>query len=237
MKIFIISHKRSHAVPFIQEQFGTDVTWVVGENESQAYRDNGATNVIEGGGLMASRNIALNIAFAENRVCVQISDDFKKAKSAITGKLHTGREAAEILVRELNDSPFKFAGFGPTDNAFYFNPKSPIKIRNFIVGDFIAVKPCDLRFDTHMRLKEDYDYTAQHIAMYGGTLRVDYVLASFVHRTNKGGACDYRTSQLEQESISYLQNKWPGWFRLNPKRENEVLFSPPAVLKPRKVFS
>ena len=34
----------------------------------------------------------------------------------------------------------------------------------FVVGDFIVVDVgTDLRFDTSMVLKEDYDYTAQHL--------------------------------------------------------------------------
>jgi hypothetical protein len=63
----------------------------------------------------------------------------------------------------------------------------------FIVGDCIAVKPTPLRFDERLALKEDYGFTAAHIEEYGGALRLNWILASFRHRTNPGGAVAIRT--------------------------------------------
>jgi len=116
-------------------------------------------------------------------------------------------------------------GVAPTANAFYYNPEKPYKTNAFIVGDMILVMPCDLRFDTNMLLKEDYDYTLKHITKYGRVIRADNILAEFAHRTNRGGAVSYRTATLEQVCIAYLKKKWGKKIRDNPRRPNEILMN------------
>ena len=74
-----------------------------------------------------------------------------------------------------------------------------------------------------MTLKEDYDYTCQHLARYGLVARCDLILAEFAHRSNAGGAVAYRTGERERDMIRHLMKKWPGKFRMNPKRANEVI--------------
>jgi hypothetical protein len=126
-----------------------------------------------------------------------------------------------MLRLSLRGTPYKLAGVAPTSNPFYGS--TTLKLRHFIVGDLMLAAPNPLRFDPAFALKEDYDYTCQHLARYGGVVRVDWILASFRHRTNKGGAVDVRTPELEQEAIVRLKEKWPDWIRDNPRRENEVL--------------
>ena len=53
-------------------------TWVVATGEKEAYESAGAKHVIEGGGLMESRNLALDIAFDKGKACVQMPDDITK---------------------------------------------------------------------------------------------------------------------------------------------------------------
>jgi predicted dienelactone hydrolase len=95
-------------------------------------------------------------------------------------------------------------------------------------------EPSAPRFDTELKLKEDYDYTAQHIALHGVVARCDFIFASFKHRTNAGGAVAYRTPEVEQESIKRLQDKWGDAIRLNPRRENEILFDGKKVKRQQK---
>lgn len=224
---YVISHKRAKNVEKIQKLVG-DCIWVVGDGESQAYLDAGARYVIEGGGLCASRNKALDHAFAENHICIQISDDLSKLEIIDnevekTKRPASFRECADYLIESMNKNHAKLSGVAPTANAFYYQKE--FNFSSFIVGDFIAVKPSPLRFDEKMRLKEDYDFTVQHLKKYSSIVRANKILASFAHRTNKGGAVDYRTSELEQQSIAYLMDKWPGWFKLNPRRNNEILMN------------
>jgi hypothetical protein len=87
----------------------------------------------------------------------------------------------------------------------------------------LFVKPCDLLFDEKLTLKEDYDYTLQHLKKYGNTFRYQKYLFEFQHYKNKGGAVDYRTETEEQKNINYLFAKWGAKIKLNIKRKNEIL--------------
>ena len=44
------------------------------------------------------------------------------------------------------------------------------------------------RFDCEMTLKEDYDFTAQHLHTYGQIARLNRVFVKAKHYTNAGGA-------------------------------------------------
>jgi hypothetical protein len=230
MRVYVISHKRAANVPRMTELFSPqELIWCVGDGEAEAYRAAGAANVVESGGLVASRNFALDDAFAHGQPCLQTSDDLKRV-SLVTpdgkGKVAAHpMEAAQRLLDALLSGPARMAGVAPTSNLFYFNPDRPAKARAFIVGDFIVVRETHLRFDARMRLKEDYDYTAAHLHEYGCVFRDDAVLAEYAHRSNPGGAVDYRTADLEQEVIRLLKRKWGDLIRDNPRRPNEILMN------------
>jgi hypothetical protein len=222
----IISSKRQHQVPAMQKLAGNDCFWFVGAGESANYFSEGAVNVVESGGLCQSRNAALNMAFEIGIPCLQLSDDAKKIKRA-----HSKKDSQEI---SLNDAVsememvcsaygVKLCGVAPTSNLFYFNPEKPYKNKGFVVGDMIYVKPSPERFDENLRLKEDYDFTLQHMISYGKIARLDNIMAEFAHRTNKGGAVAYRTSDLEKQSIAYLKKKWGKFIVNNPRRPDEIL--------------
>ena len=75
----------------------------------------------------------------------------------------------------------------PTDNArfagatYTTTPSTTTSYSTylFIVGDFMVIRPMELRFNEVMTLKEDYDYTVQHIKEYGGALRNRQVMMRF----------------------------------------------------------
>jgi len=221
----VISHKRPKNVPLVESICGP-ATWYVGKGESAEYVNAGASSVVEAGGLCESRNAAIDDGQKLGLPVVQMSDDLKKLSLA-TGS-HKQRDASfeAVVLRMLGAAQAtgaRLVGVAPTANPFYFNPNKATQTRGFVVGDFILVLKTDLRFDQAMRLKEDYDYTLQHIRKYGLVARANDVLATFVHRSNPGGACDYRTERLEQQMIAYLKGKWPGLIRDNPRRPNEIL--------------
>jgi len=233
-RICIVSSKRSRNVEKIQKIVG-ECVWYVGYGEKQSYEDAGALNVIESGKLMQSRNAALDDSFKEGKICIQVSDDLgkiyivprdgKRFKHSDTREISFS-ESCEYIIKSLDETNLKLAGVSPTDNP-YFYCGTEFKTTKFIVGDFIVVKPCDLRFDENLRLKEDYDYTLQHIKKYGGALRCERILPLFAHRENAGGAVDYRNEEREQEAIKYLLEKWGEVLVKNTKkgRPNEILFS------------
>ena len=222
-----ISHKRSKNVAKMEDLCGP-LTWYVGDGEGEAYRAEGASSVVESGGLCRSRNAILDDAFADGLPAVELSDDLKKIEVVHHAKEKrpaTFEDAVGLMFDALETTGTKLCGVAPTSNAFFYNPKKPIHKFAFIVGDMLLVLPSKLRFDEQLRLKEDYDFTLQHIAKFGGVARQNQVLATFAHRTNKGGACDYRTSELEQETIAQLKAKWPGMIRDNKRGKDEILLA------------
>lgn len=225
--ISIISSKRPERVAAMN-QHAPMATWFVGKGEKQHYLNAGAANVIESGKLCESRNAALQQAFQMNLPCLQLSDDLKKIKKAHS---KTQTEEVKLLncVKEMASTGQKFGaklcGVAPTSNPFFYNPEKPFKNKAFIVGDMILVFPSDLRFDENMSLKEDYDFTLSHLRKYGKVLRFDNILAEFMHRSNKGGAVAYRTSDMEKKNIEYLKKKWGNAIRENPRRKDEILLN------------
>jgi hypothetical protein len=210
------------------------VRWYVDHGEGTDYRAAGAVDVIEAGGLIQARNLALGDAFGENRACVQVSDDLRRLRrhSAIGGGAAGLGEVIEAMSAACAETGATLAGLPPTDNEFY-TPADPRHRHGvFIVGDLIHVAPSPQRFDRQLRLKEDYDFTLQHRDA-AGAVRVQTYLASFAHRDNRGGAVSYRTMEAEAEAIGYLMHKWPGEFRLNPRRPGEILMRRPSRTRRR----
>jgi hypothetical protein len=227
--VAIISHARPQAIAKMTELVG-GATWFVGYGEAPVYA--AASAVVESGKLCESRNAALKAAAAEGLPCVQLSDDLRKLELATDPK-HTSKLSFAQAVGLIRDAckiaKAHLGGVAPTANAFYFNPNRPVKTAAFIVGDFIYVHPNPRFFDENLKLKEDYDYTLQHLKWVGRVARVDNVLATFAHRSNPGGAVDYRISNAsaEQEAIAYLKKKWGMLIRDNPRRPNEILLNLP----------
>lgn len=229
--VAVISHARPDNVEAMQALIG-DATWIVGEGETDAYEAAGAYDVLEGGGLCESRNLALKVAFDNNVPCVELSDDLRGIKT-VYDVTPEGKnlvrdisfvDAVEALMGGAFASGAKLAGCAPTNNPFYANFKKPVGNKHFIVGDFIFVRPCELFFDERLKLKEDYDYTLAHLHDFGTVARLNLLLPTFVHRTNPGGACDFRTAEREQDAIAYLRYKWGSKHIVdNPKRPDEVL--------------
>lgn len=227
-----VSTRRAHNVQRMKGLIGP-ATWYVRDQEDfEAYAMAGADSIVISGGLVASRNKALQDAFDADMVCVQVSDDLTKLRMADWSEEKekmvpvetTFERCAEIMITRMELTGAMYAGCAPTDNAFFCNPQKRISRDTYVLVDFMAAAPSKPRFDPAMRLKEDYDFTAQHLHLYGTVCRCNDILGTFGHKTNKGGAVDYRNPELEQEAIAYLKQKWPGAFIDNKKRANEVLF-------------
>jgi hypothetical protein len=224
----IISHKRADNVKKMQEKVGP-ATWIVGDGEADAYVTAGAAAAVEGGRLCPSRNKALDLAFALGVPCLQLSDDLgimyhanhgPKGPFRLKLKL-TIQEYVAIIQKRLKKFPqIHLAGVNPTSNEL--NVKNEYKTLGFIIGDFTYCLPCDLRYDEALTLKEDYDFTLQHLKKFGGVLRNDDMIPSFKHYDNAGGAVDYRNGTREQQNIAYLRKKWGSLIKLHPKRANEI---------------
>jgi hypothetical protein len=229
---------------------GVKPTWYVDEPSLKDYKNLGVDAVV-GGKLCPARNKALNDAKKKGKVCVQISDDiskwayvdcskqnvrggngFDKANSAALGaKTYTITPvaAAQYLLAKIRSHPGKpkLAGVFPTANSALSIGLDEYSEQHFILGDFFVADSSPVRFDETMSLKEDYDFTCAHIKKHGCVLRCNRMLVHAKHSTNEGGAVSMRdqSGSKERYNINILQTKWPGVFRFNKRRPDEVVMN------------
>lgn len=228
------------------KQAGIKPTWYVDEASLEDYRKMGVAAKV-GGKLTPARNMALDDAKKSKRVCVQVSDDisrwiyydcekqnfkgetsFKKANAALNGiKRHviSPLAAAQFILAKMRADPDRphLGGIFPTSNVAMTLGSQEFGKQHFILGDFFVAEPSSpCRFDTHMTLKEDYDYTCSHLKEHGSVLRCNRMFIHVKHSTNAGGAVASRDSAgaKEKQNIKVLQDKWPGVFRLNGRRKD-----------------
>lgn len=241
----IVSHRRPENLKIMHDGIGP-ATWYIGDDiDYSQYHEQRAKMMPAGPGLVApikvcgplcrSRNAALTDAFSLSLPCMMIDDDlneFSVIESFYDRQTKNWIKRAQavplgILASHLRDrldaSRFlKFAGAAPTTNIFYYDPTSPINTKGFIGGWCMFILPNELRFDEGLRTKEDYDYTLQHIERFGGVVRCNDVLADFAHYSNFGGVVEYRTPEVEKESVAYLEKKWKSAIRINKRRRNSA---------------
>lgn len=225
--VAVVSHLRPERVKAMKALVG-DATWVVGSDpeEVRAYKQM-TPNVIAGGKLQASRNILLNHCQDKGLTLVLLADDLMQLTQATAAHKRIPlkfNDALKMMDAALDQTGAKLAGVPPTDNPLGYNAKTPIRTCVFCIADFMMIRPSDLRFDPLLKLKDDYDLTAQHVTKFGCIARCEKILAKFIHRTNAGGATGLRTDAVEQADIASLEKKWPGYFTRQKKKPNEVLF-------------
>eukprot|EP00438_Fugacium_kawagutii_P027920 Skav223732 [mRNA] locus=scaffold424:50002:51367:- [translate_table: standard] len=80
-----------------------------------------------------------------------------------------------------------------------------------------------LRYDENLPIREDYDFTCQHISRFGGVVRCNRLHVLVRHYQD--GGCSENRAEREKRSVSYLQKKWPGIFRRNTNKslEDEII--------------
>eukprot|EP00421_Protoceratium_reticulatum_P012863 CAMPEP_0168389550 /NCGR_PEP_ID=MMETSP0228-20121227/17020_1 /TAXON_ID=133427 /ORGANISM="Protoceratium reticulatum, Strain CCCM 535 (=CCMP 1889)" /LENGTH=522 /DNA_ID=CAMNT_0008402823 /DNA_START=82 /DNA_END=1651 /DNA_ORIENTATION=- len=218
---------------------GAKPRWYVDEASLADYKRLGLDAVV-GGRLTASRNMALEDAHQRRRACVQISDDItgwyyyngsvRECSKYLDAneKLHEANKCAKNLITVSPVAAARFllakmraaggprlGGVYPTGNAALGILSEAVSTESFILGDFFVhdLSPC--RFDEHMTLKEDYDFTCAHIKEHGSVLRCNQLIVRAIHETNTGGAVAVRDAKGEKElqNIRILMRKWPGVFR------------------------
>jgi hypothetical protein len=219
----VMSHGRPENVLGAIQYLGTEATWFVGEGEAKAYRKAGAKNVVAGGSLPVSRNLALDAAWRKDLTCVQISDDLRRFSLA-TARLSpiTALSASLLVKASLDARNGVYLGSGNSTSNPYMaiglrtGTKLPAHLRplisdnTLILGDFSIVKPCGLYFDEKTLVKEDYEYTLRHLRVFGQVLRCNYLLMDFKHRTNPGGAnLNRKKFGAEKKAFDYLLERWP----------------------------
>jgi len=178
-------------------------------------------------GISANRNASYDY-FNKGEKVVTLCDDVQAVQRLRGGKLVnlTPDELNEFIVKgfevcEKNGT--KLWGVYPVANHFYM--KNSLSPHGFIIGTFSGIIISDIRHDLKLIHKEDYDFTIKHILKYKKVVRFNGYCVKAKHYTNKGGCCDFRTTETEQISINRLLELYPQYVKLNPNRENEILLN------------
>lgn len=229
--IAIPSRNRAEKVTTLQAFEGLDIDryiFVNDEKEKEEYeKHNKGVKVIScfTSGITNVRNFMLDY-FSEGKKIVTLCDDVDGVYKAVEGKLVklTPQELHALIIEgfrlaELNKT--KLWGVYPVSNAFYMDDKfSP---DGFVIGTFSGIIVSDIRHDSQMILKEDYDFTIKHVQKFKRIVRFNNYCVKAKHYSNKGGCVDYRTTEAEQKSIARLKEMYPEIIKDNPRRPNEIL--------------
>jgi hypothetical protein len=139
-------------------------------------------------------------------------------------------QGAQVVESFMRRTGAKLGGsYVNTNHGFAFG-EPPTKEKAFIIGDFIVVDPSStVRFDELMCLKEDYDFTANHIATYGRVCRLNRLFVKAIHYSNEGGAVADRNAKKEDRMIAHLRKKWGEKVFTNQRRKHEVIMKADKV--------
>jgi len=235
-RVFVISARRPLNVPTMHQRwFGTTepVTWVVPEEDAESYAAAGAPHLLPVAApcvpgtwqLPAQRNAALRAAHAAGHVCVQVDDDLRRLSVPDRDGKRKDVDwatARTTLLNALHEHSAHLAGIAPTSNVL--SARRTVSALGFAPAALFATDTAAPQFDERLPLKEDYDYVCQHLVAYGGIARVNWLVADFQQRTNRGGVVTYRTPALERTTAERLLERWPQYLKPHPSRTNELSF-------------
>jgi len=243
------SEKGLKGIATVQVAFrsaGIEPTWYVDADSLEEYRALGLKAVV-GGKLTPARNMVLRDARKAGKACVEVSDDISKwdYRHGAMAKRHemdllneAYAKAKEFIISPVTAARFMLAklrscpdnprprlgGVYCLGNCSRTMAYEPISRKHFIIGDFFVDDNSGLWFDESLTLKEDYDFTCQHMQKYGSVMRFMRLCVAAKHYSNEGGACAIRDAKgrQEQKNIAILKNKWPNAIFDHGTRKNEV---------------
>lgn len=227
-QICIPTYKRYGNIKKMEELLGTtDIVWAFNSMEDKELYETQPDKFLIGGSLTKNRNELLNHCSNYGKICVMIDDDLVKITNN-SNFLEKGVAEPLHVIKELVDqfvcAEHTMGGAAPTDNDYF--AKNELGFDKFVCS-FMMFKVGNIRFSEEIILKEDYEICANHIKNAGGVLRFNRYMFTFKRYTNEGGcqAEGVRSDGAEAASVAYLHEHYPGAFKNNPKRENEVILN------------
>jgi hypothetical protein len=163
-------------------------------------------------GITNTRNWILD--YNKDNYHIQVDDDALSFHSFESGKLNKFIDPERInniienQFRTCDEWELKVWGFALASDYKFYREYTPFSTQGFIGANIIGIIQNPLRFDSRLKVKEDYDYAMQHIAKYGGALRFMKYGIDVIHLTNEGGCVSYRTKDVEMDAYEILKAKW-----------------------------
>jgi len=111
-----------------------------------------------------------------------------------------------LLTKELD---FKLWGLNCVVDKGAYREYTPFGFLQFLGCPFHAhLKGSVIRYDEELPLKEDYDFSLQHIKEHGGCLRINFANYNVKQSQQEGGCSSIRNLKKEKQQFFALQKKW-----------------------------
>ena len=237
VNIAIPSHRRHNTIgdetlqflPYLPDDW-TVTVFVHDEKDEKLYKDMICEKVVNTKaplGIQHMRNAILD-HYPKGEKILMLDDDVQALHLKSGQKLYEVNgnkfiQFVETAFKKLEENNMKLFGVYPVPNAYFMNDK--IKLDGFCIGTFLGVISSELRFDENLPMKEDYDFTLQHIKAHNGIMRYNQMTIEAKHYKNTGGIFLQRNKQREIAAVEYLMQKWQGWVKRNPKKKGEILIN------------
>ena len=161
--------------------------------------------------------------FEEGQFIMHFDDDV----SALEIKSEKGLEEYTMLeelmskgVAIMKKNNTKIFSIYPVRNAFFMkeNVSTDLKLMVGTAYGIINDKSPDLIIQ--LDEKEDYERTALYYKKFGKVIRLNNITLNTTFYKGKGGMVESRTIEKQQEAVSELLDRFPGYFAINNNRKS-----------------
>lgn len=160
-------------------------------------------------------NWILDTQFEDCDAIIELDDDIHAYMANV--KNGRSRPLSEAEVYEIFENNCNLAqewgcaiwGLNINSDPLSYDEFKPFRLHAYIDGGTVGhVTRNELRYDEELSVKEDVDYFLQNLKKYHKALRVEKYWINKESFTNEGGANAIRTSELEKEQFTRMQQKW-----------------------------
>lgn len=182
----------------------------------------GTKIVVARPGLAEARNFITDY-YPEGTKLVMLDDDVTDFVERIEdGRLQPLQSLNDVIntgFKEAEKAGARLWGVYPVPNGFFMKPTITTDLK-FIIGSFFGV--INTRMTLPMSEKEDYIRTLMCYERDGAVVRINYVSPKTAYYKEPGGM-QSNPYRLENQKIAvkYLEETWPQYVRLNPRRKSK----------------
>lgn len=230
LDIIIPSRGRAYIAEETHKRLPSAV-WVVPESQADQYKSTGVNVVVcpddvDGhNGISKKRQWILDNLGGPKKSIVMIDDDLdfvrmnvgkKTRKTKDPDEIRAILESTALVSKEAGSYAF---GFGMTANPLYFWPHFPFIFASPMCG-VIGQHHNDIRFDSNIKSREDFDYSLQ-IFLKKRFIWIDNRFFFYFGKMfqNRGGLQSIRTRDGDDADLAYLKKKWGAHMSTEPRQK------------------
>lgn len=235
MLVTIQSANRSSHIEAMEQALAPIIPlWIVPLSQVEDYSK--AQNVVGVDGVMPMKpkqlNYALDTGFAKGEIVVTMDDDFVKCVTVRQEGTKFITENASLadfiqdMSNRLVDSRYYLAGFQSNLNPAWCG--SGQTNTGMILGQLLAHKKSDIRFDESLTMLEDLEYIIAHHSAHGGIVRINDRMIYFHMESEKnrkeqaGGYKGQRDKERQEAALDYISKKYAARVGVDFLRDTEV---------------